>query len=356
MIWDGQKWVSAPTPQPGTPAGELEIIRQLIDQNENDDAIEAAERFLQQWPIHPGSEEAMNLAGQAEMNRGNFWNAYNDWFERQVTNYPNGQFFDRALDREFRIAEAFLEGRKRKVWKIFRLSAEEEGLDMLLRIASHAPGTEIAERALMRAADWHFSNENYDDAVDAYDAFVNTNPQSPRRAYAMLQAAKAELLRFQGVRWEDRPLKDARERFTVFAQAYPQAARRENIPAILQEIYLTLAHKSYQTGAFYERTKHPRAAAFYYQKTVEEYPDTQWAAQAQQRIAALGPVRPLREAPPWQERQLADRDRTGRTGGDDSETSTDGPPDGPIETTPPSAGEREGPIRLEELTEKEVGL
>jgi hypothetical protein len=174
--------------------------------------------------------------------------------------------------------------------KIFRVSADLDGVDMLMRIAAHSPGTPIAERALLRVADYHFSRAEYPEAIACYEDFMKSHPLSEHRKYAMLQIPRAYILSYRGVKWDSTPLLNARKRYQLFAQAYPRDAEKENVEGILEEIRLGLAQKVYATGRFYERTKHPRAAAFYYRKTIAEYPDTHWANSARGRLDMLGPL------------------------------------------------------------------
>ncbi|HDY65134.1 MAG TPA: outer membrane protein assembly factor BamD [Phycisphaerae bacterium] len=340
LIWDGKEWTESKPADPGTPRGDLAAIRELITHAENKDTVKAVERFLVEHGDSPACEEAMNLAGQALINRGRYWDAYK-WFERQISSYPNGAFFERALDREYLIADAFLNGRKRRAMKIFRVPAADDGIEILTRISVHAPGTKIAERSLLRVADFHFHRAEYAEAVNVYDDFIKSHPQSDRRQYAMLQAAKSFLLSFRGVKWDDATLLDARKRFEVFAQAFPRTAERENIAGILEEIRLTLAHKVYHTGRFYERTKHHQAAAFYYQKVMRQYPDTHWAQSARGRLERLGPIEPTDRTPQAYTALL--------------QTEAKKPPEVAPPSPPKQKDEEERrkgpePIRLEELT------
>ena len=55
-----------------------------------------------------------------------------------------------------------------------------------------------------------------------------------------------------------------------------------------EQIRNSRAHKEYTIGRYYERTKHPRAAAFYYRNVTAYWPDTTWAVLAQGRMDRLG--------------------------------------------------------------------
>lgn len=288
MVWDGTRWVTPKAPESGTPQGDLQIIRGCITDGQYKAAIKAVDRFLVQHTSSSACEEAMNLAGEASMGRGRYWEAYK-WYERQIAAYPNGGFFARALDREYKIGEAFMEGRKRRTLKFLKLSARHEGIDILLRIVAHAPGAAISERAMLRIADYHYARQEYPEAVESYDQFMRDNRRSSRLAYAMLKAAKGTVLMYRGAKFDIGPLLDATVRFQVFAQAFPRLAEKENIRGVLEEIRLQIASKLYHTGAFYERTDHPTSARFYFRQVTEKYPDTIWAESAQDRLDILGP-------------------------------------------------------------------
>lgn len=291
MVWDGERFVAQPAAEPGTDRADLETIRGLQKQGDHSEVVDAVETFLSDHPTSPAGEEALMLAAEAEMARGHYWDAYKH-LERLIASYPNGTMLDRALEKEYDIADAFMKGRKRRALSIFRVSAEEDGLEMMMRVVAHAPGTRLAERALMRVGEFHVQREEYREAVAVYDQFIRSFPNSARRPYAMLEAARSTLRQFKGIKYDTTPLQEAAERFRVFAAAHPRAAQRENIPEVLREIRDTLAHKMYHNGEFYERTGESGAARFYYSNVVEEFPDTPWAKQAQMKLDRLGPPPP----------------------------------------------------------------
>lgn len=288
MVWNGKSWVPQKPPKRGTPQGDLNHIRELMGSGQYKKAVKEVDIFLVNYSGNPACEEAMNLAGQARMDQGEYWAAYQR-FEDQIAAYPNGAFFDRALDREYKIADAFLQGRKRRALKILKLSAKDEGLDILMRISGHSPNSELGQKSLLRVADYYFNNRDYRDAISAYEDFEKQYPKSPRRAYAMLQTAKAYVNSYKGIKWDDTPLIDAKKKYEIFAAAYPRMAKREDVSGILKQIHDIRAHKVYNTAEFYRRVERPEAAVFYYRKTVEEFPGTQWADTAKEMLDILSP-------------------------------------------------------------------
>jgi outer membrane protein assembly factor BamD (BamD/ComL family) len=297
--WTGGKWAEAAKPVEGTPEGELALVRELFDNGEYGKCVNAAGKFRERYPAQAACEEVYYIAGRAELGLGRHYQAY-EWFERQLDQFPSGPYCDRALEREFEVAEAFLGGQKRIVLKFMRLPAKDEAVEILTRIAEHAPGTQLSERALLRIADHHFDNRRWVEAAEAYDALLLMSRKSAQAPYATLQAARATYNSYGGVWFDDTPLLEAEQRFGNFAENYPAAAEQFNVSQILDDITSERAHRLHATGEFYERTQRPKAAVFYYERIVEFYPQTHWAEIAREALARLGqdvPAAPARTSP-----------------------------------------------------------
>lgn len=282
---DGQ-WVQVAEPSRGTAAGELELLRRHLQQGNNRRAIKVARRIVKDYPAAPETEEAMLLAARAWKREGYFFKAY-EMLERQLAEYPNGQFAAQARNLEFEIGQAFLDGKKRWVFGFIPVSAGSDGVEILQRVAERAPTSALAEQSLWAIAGYHYNARHYPEAADAYDRYVQSFPDTERAPRAMLQAARATFASFEGVRFEAAPLLDARQRFVVFRQRYPEKARRAGVNGILQQIYDLRAEKSYRAGRFYQRVDRNEAAAFYFRSTVNEFPSSPWARKSRQRLSEM---------------------------------------------------------------------
>lgn len=284
--FEGGQWIPTTAPAEGTPEGELAIIRRCVDRGANRSAVNRARNFPKKYPDSPARQEVMMLAGVAEMNRGMYFQAY-EWFEKQLAESPDGRYSARSLDCEYAIAEAFLGGKKRVVAKVFRLSAKDEGVDILNRIPEHVPGSALAEKSLMRIGDFRYSAGDYTDAALAYDHYLQLFGKSSQAPTAMLKAANATYTSYGGVQYDDTPLIEAQQRFRRFSESYPLSAKTANVPTVLTQIQDAQAAKAFETARFYQRLRQPRAAAFYYRLVTDQYPDTDWASQAKVQLAKL---------------------------------------------------------------------
>jgi outer membrane protein assembly factor BamD (BamD/ComL family) len=146
----------------------------------------------------------------------------------------------------------------------------------------------MGEDALRLIADYRFAVGDMDLAQDEYARLVREYPNGRHSAHAMLRAAEAADAAFAGVEFDARPLLEAAERYRQFLTAYPAYAQEEAVPRRLEAIEQKRAEKDYHVAQWYERTKHPEAAAFYYHMIVRDWPDSLQATLSRQRLEALG--------------------------------------------------------------------
>jgi outer membrane assembly lipoprotein YfiO len=151
---------------------------------------------------------------------------------------------------------------------------------MLFRIQERAPGSPIAERSLLRTADYYYEHGDYDFAVDAYAAYAKTYPRSPDTPGVRLRQAFASLAQFRGKRFDPTPAIDAKAQLQDIQAEYPELAKREGVADVLTKIDEMLAARIAQTADFYRRTHQPRAQAYNLRYLIDNYPDTQAAAKA----------------------------------------------------------------------------
>ena len=288
-VWKNGKWVAAAKPVEGTPQGELALIRMHLDKENPKAALKATEKFLVNYPRDSRQEEVMMLAGQAEMDRGHYDSAC-DKFNLQMDQNRNGAFYDRAVQRQYEIADAFLKGRKRRAAWIFRVSGADRGIEILNSIADRVPGTVIAEKALLRVADYHYDTKQVVPAVEAYDHYMKTFPKAPRKrmAHAMLRAARARYAQYRGEEFDDTPLTDAQQRFMDYSDRYAEDANKANIPMVLSQIRNALIQRYFSAAKFYTRIGRRTASIYYYKKVIAQDSKSHWAKRAEVELMKLG--------------------------------------------------------------------
>ncbi|MCE5278302.1 MAG: outer membrane protein assembly factor BamD [Planctomycetaceae bacterium] len=302
--WKGGKWVRKAAAPVGSLSAGITEIRDLLAKKKWGDALSKAQKFVKSNPFDDDCEEAMFLAGEAEVGREHYFQGF-EWYEKQIAKFPGGKFFQRALDREYAVAEAFLTGKKRLSMGMFWLPAKEDGLEILSKIVKHSPGSALARKSVMRIGDYHYRAGEWTEAVDAYDSYIELFKNDPDVEYAMLQGARATQSQFGGIEFDDTPLLEAQQRYKTFTERYPKAAKREGVPDTLRQITELRAQKLFSSAEFYRRTSRLDAAAYYYGQVATRFPETTWAANARQALGLLGGVTPRSPGEPSQSTVVA---------------------------------------------------
>ena len=209
------------------------------------------------------------------------------YLDEVMDEYPESRLFYPALEKQYQIADAYLSGHKRRFLGMPILPADEEAVEMMYRIQQRSPGSALAEKAMLRTADYYYADRQYDYAADAYAYFVRNYPRSPSVPRARLRQAFALLAQFNDVKFDPTPIIDARAHILDIEQSYPKMADDENLPAVVQQIDTAFAEKLMSIADYFQRTGSLQGAAYYYEFLIDTYPSSPEANEARRRLAQL---------------------------------------------------------------------
>jgi len=327
----GGKW----TPAQSQPISTQPVVNPVLDQAERLLAagnVSDAKKQIVDWiKVNPKAldrDRAIFLLAEADFRLYDRIKAFYQ-FDELLDTYPDSRLFGAALYRQYEIADAFLKGYKRKLLGLSILpilGAEDEAIDMMFRIQERSPGSPLAEKCLLRTADYYYSTAQFDLASDAYAAFMRSYSRSSEIPRVRLRRAFSSYAQFHGVKFDATPLVDARAQFEDLKTHYPDLAAENNIQKFIDGINETLARKMLVTADFYRRTGEPRASAYTLRQLINTYPTVKEAEQAKVELAKLPPSA-LRQPPPISIRP--------------SEPPKSGPP--AAQLGPPAPGSSAGP-------------
>lgn len=279
-------WVDQARPPEAGPLDELDEARRLLAVGEPKDARKLLEAWLETNYDSDRYYEGVLLLGETWFESREFWRAVERF--QEVAENAAGGLFHRANERCVDVARAFLSGQKRIVWRILRLPAYDEGLEILDRVWQREPGTRLGEVALKLRADHYYKSGDVDLAQDEYANLVQQFPSGRYVQLAMLRTAQAAEAAFPGVKFDERPLIEAQERYRQLSAAFPAYARHEKVDERLEGIRQTRADKDLDIARWYQHTGRSDAAEYYYRLILTDWPGTLAAVEAQARLQAMG--------------------------------------------------------------------
>ncbi len=278
-------WVPIVEPGTGTPEAQVARMIQELRDGQSAQVIKEAKEWVKHNNTHPLMPQVLLLHGDAEVMRGNKYAALYP-YEDLLNNYPASDLFTPALEREYHISDAFLNGYKRKFLALRVLPVTEDAIELLDRIQDRQRGSAVAEMAGLRIADYFYSAGRMADAADEYSLFLTRYPFSQYARKAEVRRAEALLGSFRGLLFDFTPLYDARQRLATVIQAFPQTAEDIQARAIDDRIYQLEGQKDLEIARYYYRAGKKYAAGYYYRRVITNWPDTTFAATARKELSA----------------------------------------------------------------------
>jgi outer membrane assembly lipoprotein YfiO len=294
----------APTTTTTSPASApvadptIDRVQQLFDTKQYDAAHDVVLDWLKAHPKGKDRARAIFLMAQVYFVRGDRLESFYQCDEL-LDNFPDSKLYFPALELQFRVADAYLNGYRNTFLGVAIIPMEETAIEMLFRIQERSPGSPLAERALARSADYYYRSSQFDLAADAYGAFIRFFPRSPLAPRARLRQAYANFAQFRGPRYDATPLLDARAQFLDILARDPEMAREEGVRQFVDRIEEQLAAKIYFDANYYQRVNQPKAAVFLYRTLIQRYPNTREAQVARAAIRKMPPSA-LTDPPPPQ--------------------------------------------------------
>ncbi|MGH7176661.1 MAG: hypothetical protein ACREJC_04710, partial [Tepidisphaeraceae bacterium] len=150
-------------------------VEELIQQRRFSSARDMCVNWLLANKASPQRDRGLYLEACALYGYGNRMKAF-FYLDELMDEYPESTLFYQALEKQYEIADAYLNGYKRRLFGIPLLSATHEGIEMMYRIQQRSPGSPLAAKALLRTADYYFKDGQYDLSADAYAAYARSYP------------------------------------------------------------------------------------------------------------------------------------------------------------------------------------
>lgn len=284
---DDQGWEKIEDSPEGKQILDVANIKQLVASGKPEEAREAITKLQQSNPDL--TDVDINTYIEAEMlyAEGKWLKAnrkYNDFLNSST----QPDIRKAALERQFSIAVAFLNGEKKRVLKILKLNAYEEADTILHKIAERAgDDTPMALRALVTLAEGYQKKRLYLDSYHVWSEIVDLFPTGETGQKAFLQMAQTLHSAYNGPNYDSASLSSARSYYEEYKTKYPHLVVEKKIDAKIALLDQQLAYKEYTIGKHYENADNIAAAVMYYEYVSKDWPGSRAAELSKSRLLAL---------------------------------------------------------------------
>jgi outer membrane protein assembly factor BamD (BamD/ComL family) len=289
---------------------EFQQAEKLFHQGKLDEAEPLFVKLAKNRKGTSWGEKGQYYAAECQYQRGKLVDAHES-FEKLVADYPGTEFLDKLVSREYAIAQSWLTLADPKAkpeqplpWYA-RFTGERPLLDLrgtalqaLEHVRHHDPSGPLADDAVLRIADEHMHEGDFESAALYYDQLVTDHPKSPFLQRAQLAAIDARIKGYLGPEYDGNGLEQARELIKQTMATFPDR------PAGNEDLYHTLdlindqeAERTFKIGDYYQRTGKVISAEYYFGKIRQRWPKSPWATESKTRLAQLAKM-PRKESLP----------------------------------------------------------
>jgi outer membrane protein assembly factor BamD len=270
---------------------QLELAHKLEAQGQRDSALKAYKGLLRRWPLSFFAPEAQFRVGKILEDEGDFYTAFQA-FQKMVTKYPSSDYFEQALNEQYRIANLYLAGEPQRIWKIPVGPSMDRTVEMYQRIIKNAPYGTYSPQCQFNIGLAREQQRKFDDAVDAYQIVLDNYPSSSVAANAQYQIGYAWMRSSQAGDYDMGAAKKAVDAFQDYLVRYPNSDKAVQAQENIVKLGQKQTQGAFDIAKFYESSHPPetRAAFIYYNEVVREDPNSAQAQIAKKRIQQLRPV------------------------------------------------------------------
>ena len=262
---------------------------------------EAAAKFKAaagRWPDSTLEEDALFLQGESLFFADDYPNAH-DTFGNLLKKYDNSRYLDKAVLREFSIGRYWEKLHDAEPhWPVTpnlsddsrpRFDTFGNAVKAYETVSMNDPTGPLADDSLMALGNLYFVRGRYEDAVYYYDRLRKDYPNSTHQKEAHLLSMKSHEMIYQGALYDITPLKEAGK---VADQAITQFGRelgdeQGNVLKTRNKVDLEMAKRDLEMAKFYEGKRQYGAARFYYREIIKDYPRTEVARTAKDRLEKI---------------------------------------------------------------------
>jgi len=287
-IWTPKsgKWVNPKTAVRSSPKEQFEFAKSFYDIKNYEEAKREFKKLAKSYPKSLEASESQYYLGLIEEEQGNLYAAYLD-YQKVIDKYPFSERVQEIIEREYRIAESFMSGEKRKALGM-TLPVENPAIEIFNKVIENSTYGPLAANAQYKLGLVLKGLLRYYEAEEAFNKVISNYPNSDWAAPAKFQLAACRAAVSRGPEYDQGAAGEAKEKFEEFVREHPDAVLSKEAEKNVEQLKAEEAEATFNIGRFYEKQKAYEAAKIYYGEVVFNYMDSPWAKKALERLQELG--------------------------------------------------------------------
>lgn len=288
-IWTPEtgKWVNPKYDVKPSPKEQLDYANEFFNAGQFTDALREYKKLLKHY-------DKSREAAEAQFNCGRIWEELKKYFQavdeyqKVVDHYPFSDLGPKVVERQFDIANMFMEGKARdSKFATTLFGTEYNVVEVFRKVIKNDPYGALAPAAQYKIGLFYLGRGEYQQARDEFEKTMNNYPDSKWAESARYQIAVADSRRSVDAQYDQKVTSVAVSGFEDFVKTNPESELSADAKKEINRLRLKEAENAFVVAQFYKKSKQIKAAIIYFQAVVDKYNDTPWGAKAQAEVNAL---------------------------------------------------------------------
>jgi len=286
-IWTPKtgKWINPKTMPKDNPKEQFAYAKSFYDLKKYEEAKREFRKLIKVYPKSAESAESQYYLGKAEEEQGKLYEAFQA-YQLMIDKYPFSERIQEVIEREYKIAEKFMAGEKRKALGVV-LPVDNPAIEIFGKVVENSTYGPLAAKAQYKLGLVLKGLLRYYEAEEEFNKVVSRYPDSEWSAAAKFQIASCRSSLSKGSAYDQGAAQEAKEKFEAFVREHPDAVLSLDAQKNISSIREKEAEASYNIAVFYEKQKAFDSAKIYYNDIVNNYAESPWAAQAAVRLQMI---------------------------------------------------------------------
>ena len=284
-VWtpESGKWENPKYAARDTPEEQLEYAMAFYKEGNFKTCLREFKKLIKYYPLSKEAPSAQYYIGRIMEELDKPYDAFKA-YQKVIDLYPYTELVDDVIEREYKIGEMFFSGKKLTIMGPWKVPAKDKAIEIFKMVADNAPYGKYADKAIFNAGLGYKDIIDYDNAIMMFKQLIDDYPGSELIDKARYQLAECSKLLSLKADYDQTPTIVAREEFEDFIKKHPESEMSDEAKEIIRKLKYREAKNAYSTAEFYEARRQPQSAVIYYKEIIRNYPDTEWAQKAMERI------------------------------------------------------------------------
>jgi len=290
-IWTPKtgKWINPKTAVRPTPKEQFDFAKLSYDEKKYEYAKYEFKKLIKNYPKSFEASESQYYLGLVEEGQGNLYEAYQA-FQKVIDKYPFSERIQDVIAREYKIAETFISGEKRKALGV-ALPVENPAIEILTKVIENSTYGPQASKAQYKLGLVLYGLLRYYEAEEAFNKVISNYPESEWAQAAKFQIASCRAAVSRSPDYDQGAMQEAKSKFEEFVQEHPEASLSADARKNIEKLREKEAQNAFSIARFYEKQEAYESAKIYYNDLVSKNPRSIWAAKALERLQIMEKVK-----------------------------------------------------------------